>query len=353
MCRGAASGKRRYCPSCSSPAAAFRSNGNRRLTRLARRRVSEYLQCQQLPQTAEMVLKSPPSILHELMSVMKIDIAVLGEGRVPAADCANVASAEPVIACAFAELAALAQGPTNAAPAMHSEQSERPVIVPAPVDCELNKAEGLVARRRLAESLERERLTQTAAMLMDAPVGIVAAFMDALELGIERLGGAQMPTASVDADMLAQPIIACAHDERERLAAEDRRRAASARAAQPNPARTGPRHLGIAKAGQPIQRGGRVAAATKAPEQKRLACQADPDRVIQWEKTVKQIFSTGTRTSARATLAEAQMFCKDCPLATMCSDNARNADYTGVAGGQVFVGGRHRSRPTNPARVVA
>ncbi|MBC7299779.1 MAG: hypothetical protein H5T78_02365 [Nocardia sp.] len=101
MCRSKHTGGRR-CPNCGSVAAAMKANGNRRLGRLARKKVVDHLKNEGLVETAAAVLAAPPSMLPELMAGLGIDPKILGDTPMPS-DHANPPSAKLLIALAQAE----------------------------------------------------------------------------------------------------------------------------------------------------------------------------------------------------------------------------------------------------------
>lgn len=82
-------------------------------------------------------------------------------------------------------------------------------------------------------------------------------------------------------------------------------------------------------------------------------CGRHRDTIVRWEQSAAEVFTTGSRAQARAALAEAQVFCGGCPIRVACEEQAASERYTGVAGGQIFVEGRRRSRPTKPVTNVA
>lgn len=121
MCRSTKHGGRR-CPGCGSYGAAARANGNRRLGRLARKKVVDHLTEQGLVATAKAILSAPPSILPEFMKAMGIEESVLGDTPMPSTH-ANPPSAGLLIAAAKAEQAALA-GPQISPQEMALQQAQ-------------------------------------------------------------------------------------------------------------------------------------------------------------------------------------------------------------------------------------
>jgi hypothetical protein len=102
MCRSLRNGQRRRCPSCTSYPSAARANGNRRLGRLARRKVVDHLHSRGLDDSAAAVLAASPSVLGEFMSALGIDHAVLGDTPMPGP---GPTSPTALIAAAKAEVA--------------------------------------------------------------------------------------------------------------------------------------------------------------------------------------------------------------------------------------------------------
>ncbi|QIV79594.1 hypothetical protein EXE63_00670 (plasmid) [Mycolicibacterium frederiksbergense] len=121
MCRSTKHGGRR-CPGCGSYGAAAKANGNRRLGRMARKKVVDHLTEQGLVDTAKAILSAPPSILPEFMKAMGIEESVLGDVPMPSTH-ANPPSAGLLIAAAKAEQAALA-GPQISAEEQALEAAE-------------------------------------------------------------------------------------------------------------------------------------------------------------------------------------------------------------------------------------
>jgi hypothetical protein len=102
MCRSLRNGQRRRCPSCTSYPAAARANGNRRLGRLARRKLVDHLLSRGLDDSAAAVLAASPSVLSEFMIALGIDRAVLGDTPMPGA---GPTSPSALIAAAKTEVA--------------------------------------------------------------------------------------------------------------------------------------------------------------------------------------------------------------------------------------------------------
>jgi hypothetical protein len=313
MCRAASDGSR-LCPSCLSYPAAARRNGNRRLTRLARRRVADFLTTEGLPDTAAAVLAAPPSVLPALMAALGIDQTVLGDVRMPD-DRRNGVSADAIIAQARAE---------RAARAIQLRRRRR----------EMER----LARRRVVDFLKAKGLPRTAALVMTTSPSILPAFMAALGIDKTVLGDIQMPEAT--------PFVGAANKVIDHARAELAQRVAAPTCA---PSR---RRLSVADVRGPRQTV-RDAARLKGPAALPTNCRAQPDVLIKWEQRAEQTFSTGSRAQTRTALAEAEMFCKGCPLAQSCAETAKSTGYTGLAGGRIFVDGRHRSKPSLPGRTVA
>lgn len=105
MCRAIEHGGRR-CPGCGGYAAAAKANGNRRLGRLARKKVVDHLKAAGLTNAASAIQAAPPSILPEFMAAMGIDKSILGDIPMPSTH-SNPPSAGLLIAAAKAEHEAL------------------------------------------------------------------------------------------------------------------------------------------------------------------------------------------------------------------------------------------------------
>lgn len=118
MCRSNSDGGRR-CPGCGGFKAAAKANGSRRLGRLARKKVVDYLAEQGLTESAKAILAAPPSLLPEFMEALRIDPAILGDTPMPSAH-ANPPSAGLLVAQALAERDALT---APAAPQISPEQA--------------------------------------------------------------------------------------------------------------------------------------------------------------------------------------------------------------------------------------
>ncbi|WP_342314812.1 ADP-ribosyltransferase (plasmid) [Mycobacterium avium subsp. hominissuis] len=169
MCRSTQHGGRR-CPGCGSYGAAAKANGNRRLGRLARKKVVDHLTEQGLVATAKAILAAPPSVLPEFMKAMGIEESVLGDTPMPSTH-SNPPSAGLLIAAAKAEQAALA-GP-QISPEEHALEQAQEALAAAEkaVDDGRKAVQRAQARRRKlvkefgsaeGDSLTGEQLTQLA-----------------------------------------------------------------------------------------------------------------------------------------------------------------------------------------------
>ncbi|WP_413783429.1 hypothetical protein, partial [Mycolicibacterium obuense] len=99
-------------------------------------------------------------------------------------------------------------------------------------------------------------------------------------------------------------------------------------------------------------RAGRAAA--PAPAANVPNCKKNISVVMDWEDRAEDVFAAGaSKAQCRIACAEAEMLCKGCPLMETCAQEAKTTHYTGVAGGRIFVNGRHRLTPSAPARIVA
>ncbi|BBN50813.1 hypothetical protein [Mycobacterium avium] len=253
MCRSLKDGTRRRCPSCTSYPAAARANGNRRLGRLARRKVVDHLNGIGLAETASAVLAAPPSMLAPFLAALDIDPAILGDVPLPWT------------------------GPSgsDAAALIQQATSER------------------------AQQHQRAQATAAAASAAAAPP--------------QRA----RPAAAV-------PVHA----------------GAAARLARALANRRG--------VGAP-RRPGAVPAAANVPN-----CRTNIGVISAWEDRAEEVFAEGSsKTQCRVACAEAEMLCKGCPLMESCAQEAKASHYTGIAGGRIFVNGRHRLTPSSPTRIVA
>lgn len=351
--------------------AVCRASGHRRLARLARHKVADYLAADGLTATAATLRTSPPSVLPAFMAALGIDASVLGEARMPD-DRRNGADAAALIAAARRELgersrmrivehltaagmpetaAAVRKSPISAMPAI-----ERAFGVPVSADARVRPASarpdaatktliaagereaGRVARRRVASVLTAAGLPDTAAAVRVSAPNVLLPFITAMGLDKRMLAG--LPLQATPFAGAATKLVNTARAERarragastcapaRRLAVADPRAAAAARRA------AAARPKGLVPVGLPN-------------------CRKQPEVLIKWEQAAEETFDTGSREQVRAALAEAEMFCKGCPLAQSCAETANSTRYTGLAGGRIFVGGRHRAKPSNPVRIVA
>jgi hypothetical protein len=252
MCRSLKNGQRRRCPSCTSYPAVARANGNRRQSRLARRKVVDHLDSLGLVETAAAVLAAPPSMLAPFMAAMDIDPAILGGVPMPGAG-PNGADATALVEQATAERAQL---------------KRRSTVV--------------VAAAATAPAAPRGREVPAASAAVPAVhAGAAARLAQALARGRARRSGAP--------------------------------------------------------------------AAANVPN-----CKKNISVVMEWEERAEHVFAAGgSKAQCRIACAEAEMLCKGCPLMESCAQEAKASHYTGVAGGRIFVNGRHRLTPSSPARIVA
>lgn len=169
MCRSAKHGGRR-CPGCGSYGAVAKANGNRRLGRLARKKVVDHLTEQGLVATAKAILAAPPSVLPEFMKAMGIEESVLGDTPMPSTH-SNPPSAGLLIAAAKAEQEALA-GPQISPEEQALEQAQEALAAAEKAADDARKAvQRAQARRRKlvkemgsadGDELSVEQLTQLA-----------------------------------------------------------------------------------------------------------------------------------------------------------------------------------------------
>jgi ADP-ribosyltransferase exoenzyme len=178
VCRSTTHGGRR-CPGCGSYGAAAKANGNRRLGRMARKKVVDHLIELGLVDTAKVILSAPPSILPEFMKAMGIEESVLGDLPMPSTH-ANPPSAGLLIAAAKAEQVALA-GPqiTPEQQALDAAQEALAAAEKGVEDARKAVSREQARRRKLVKELgsgEEEMLTaEQMAQLADASEAIDAA----------------------------------------------------------------------------------------------------------------------------------------------------------------------------------
>lgn len=352
--------------------AVCRASGHRRLARLARRRVAEHLAADGLTATAATLRTSPPSVLPAFMAALGIDASVLGDARMPD-DRRNGADAAALIAAARTErgeqsrmrlvehLSAVGMTETAAAvrksPASAMAGLERAFGVPVSGGVAVGREAavldgatkaliaagereaGRVARRRVASVLSAAGLPDTAnAVRVSAPT-VLPAFIAAMGLDKRMLAGLPLRETAC-AGAAATKLVTAARAERARRAA------ASTCAPARRLAVADPRAAAAARRGAAARPKGLVP--VPLPN-----CRTQPEVLVKWEQDAEQVFETGSREQVRSALAEAEMFCKGCPLANQCAETANSTRYTGLAGGRVFVRGRHRAKPTHPVRIVA
>ncbi|WP_457180833.1 hypothetical protein [Mycobacteroides abscessus] len=79
-----------------------------------------------------------------------------------------------------------------------------------------------------------------------------------------------------------------------------------------------------------------------------VRCLRERGSALYWEGIAEGLFTTGSLREVQAELEAAREFCKGCPIAGGCLENARNAGITGLAGGALFVNGRYRVKAYVP-----
>jgi hypothetical protein len=156
MCRSNTDGGRR-CPGCGGFKAAAKANGNRRMGRMARKKVVDHLNEQGLTESAKAILAAPPSLLPEFMAGMGIDPAILGDIPMPSTH-SNPPSAGLLIAQALAEKEALA-GPPE--PQLSPEEAAVEAAETALADAEKAADD---ARKAVARLQARRRKLQKEAL---------------------------------------------------------------------------------------------------------------------------------------------------------------------------------------------
>jgi hypothetical protein len=176
VCRSTKHGGRR-CPGCGGYAAAAKANGNRRLGRLARKKVVDHLTEQGLVETAKAILAAPPSILPEFMKTMGIDESVLGDTPIPSTH-SNPPSAGLLIAAAKAEQATLA-GPQISPEEAALEHAEAALTEAEQAADDARKAVGRAQARR--RKLVKELGTGDEQMLTEEQLQQLADAGDAID----------------------------------------------------------------------------------------------------------------------------------------------------------------------------
>ena len=232
---------------------------------------------------------------------------------------------------------------------------------PAAARANGNRRQGRLARRRVVDHLTGVGLVDTANAVMAAPPSVLAPFMAAAGIDPTILGDVPMPGIGpngVDATALVQ----LANSER----AQQHHRAQQALVASTAPVSVSPRsrpgvavHAGAAtRLAQAMARGrgpgvpGRRLGAKPAADVPN--CRTNIGVIAAWEDRAEDVFAAGgSKAQCRIARAEAEMLCKGCPLMESCAQDAKDTHYTGVAGGRIFVNGRHRLTPSSPARIVA
>ncbi|CQD02022.1 hypothetical protein H7I87_03130 [Mycobacterium timonense] len=233
---------------------------------------------------------------------------------------------------------------------------------PAAARANGNRRQGRLARRKVVDHLNGIGLTKTANAVLAAPPSMLAPFLAALDIDPAILGDVPLPGTGPrgsDAAALIQQATSERAQQHQRAQATA---AAASTAAAPQRARRAaavPVHAGAAArlaralanrrgAGAP-RRPGAAPAAANVPN-----CRTNIGVISAWENRAEEVFAAGgNKTQCRVACAEAEMLCKGCPLMESCAQEAKASHYTGIAGGRIFVNGRHRLTPSSPTRIVA
>ncbi|GAB7065869.1 hypothetical protein [Mycolicibacterium hodleri] len=236
---------------------------------------------------------------------------------------------------------------------------------PAAARANGNRRQGRLARRKVVDHLESLGLVETAAAVLAAPPSVLATFMAATDIDPAILGEVPMPGAGpngADVTALVEKATSERAQQKRRVVVSVAAATASVSAAsQPRPvpaaATTAPPvHAGAAArlAAALAARGRAGRAAAPAPAANVPNCKKNISVVMDWEDRAEDVFAAGaSKAQCRIACAEAEMLCKGCPLMETCAQEAKTTHYTGVAGGRIFVNGRHRLTPSAPARIVA
>ncbi|MGJ6127370.1 hypothetical protein QN239_32850 [Mycolicibacterium sp. Y3] len=190
---------------------------------------------------------------------------------------------------------------------------------PAAARANGNRRQSRLARRKIVDHLNGLGLVDTASAVLAAPPSMLAPFMAALDIDPAVLGDVPMPGTGPNGSDATALIQQATSERAQQLA----RAQATAAAAAP--------------------------AAANVPN-----CRTNIAVITDWEDRVESVFAAGgNKAQCRVACAEAEMLCKGCPLMESCAQEAKASHYTGVAGGRIFVNGRHRLTPSSPTRIVA
>ena len=199
MCRSSSDGGRR-CPGCGGFKAAAKANGNRRLGRLARKKVVDHLTEQGLTATAKAILSAPPSLLSEFMSAMGIDPSILGDIPMPSTH-SNPPSAGLLVAQALAERDALT---APAAPQISPEQAAVDAAEQALANAEkaADEARKTVARKQAQRRKLQKETLDAFPDAGDLPQRVAATTQDIEQAKADHEAAKQAVTEAAD-DLVA------------------------------------------------------------------------------------------------------------------------------------------------------
>jgi hypothetical protein len=235
---------------------------------------------------------------------------------------------------------------------------------PAAARANGNRRQGRLARRKVVDHLNSIGLADTASAVLAAPPSLLAPFIAALDIDPAVLGDVPMPGTGPNGGSAAALIEQATS---ERAQQHQRTQAVAAAAVVTVPRRPRPQasafpgsvHAGAATRLARALAGGRGVAAPRRAGATPAGvpvpnCRTNIGVIAQWEDRAEHVFAAGgSKSQCRRACAEAEMLCKGCPLMESCGQEARSSHYTGVAGGRIFVNGRHRLTPSGPTKIVA
>lgn len=233
---------------------------------------------------------------------------------------------------------------------------------PAAARANGNRRQGRLARRKVVDHLNGMGLVDTASAVLASPPSMLGPFMAALDIDPAVLGEVPMPGTGPNGSDASALIQRATFERAQHLQRAHAAAAASAAAVAQRPRTAaavpaGPVHAGAA-ARLARALSDRRAAGARRPAAAAAAnvpnCRTNIGVIAAWEDRAEEVFAVGgNKTQCRVACAEAEMLCKGCPLMESCAQEAKASHYTGVAGGRIFVNGRHRLTPSSPTRIVA
>ncbi|RFZ10370.1 hypothetical protein DSM43518_02284 [Mycobacterium marinum] len=235
---------------------------------------------------------------------------------------------------------------------------------PATARANGNRRQGRLARRKVANHLNSIGLVDTASAVLASPPSMLAPFMAALDIDPAILGDVSMPGTGPTGSNAAALIERAAseraqqHRRAQVAAAAAASQALARRPGAPTRLPAGPVHADAAARLAQVLANRRSASVPRRPGPAAAPdvpnCRTNIGVIAAWEDRTEAVFAAGgSKSQCRVACAEAEMLCKGCPLIESCAQEAKASHYTGVAGGRIFVNGRHRLTPSNPTGVAA